>query len=91
MFDDFHTLDNVFEYSVSQFVKDNDFGNVDLFSYFGNIFLNENQMNNLYVGFANWYLNYAMLITLMHFLFAILMWFINYSRRILDRSMNYDW
>ena len=85
------TLDNVFEYSVSKFVDDNNFGNIDLFSWFFNMFLDTNTTNNLYVNFANWYMNYAMLITLMHFLFMILMWFINYSRRLLDRGINYDW
>lgn len=84
-------LDNVFEYSVSQFVKDNNFGKVDMTSWFADMFLDNNAHNNLYVNFVNWYLNYAMLITLMHFLFAVLMWFINYCRRLLDRGMNYDW
>lgn len=84
-------LDNVFEYSVSQFVEDNNFGKVDLTSWFMDMFLTDNVHNNLYVHFVNWYLNYVMLITLMHFLFAVLMWFINYCRRLLDRGMNYDW
>lgn len=84
-------LDNVFEYSVSQFVEYNNFGKVDLTSWFMDMFLTDNVHNNLYVHFVNWYLNYVMLITLMHFLFAVLMWFINYCRRLLDRGMNYDW
>lgn len=84
-------LDNAFDYSISKFVEDNNFGRVDLTSWFMDMFLTDNVHNNLYVHFVNWYLNYVMLITLMHFLFAVLMWFINYCRRLLDRGMNYDW
>lgn len=84
-------LDNAFEYSLKTFVDDNNFGKVDMTSWFSDMFLSDNAKNNLYVNFINWYLNYAMLITLMHFLFTVLMWFINYCRRLLDRGMNYDW
>ena len=84
-------LDNAFEYSLKSFVADNDFGQMDLTSWFSGLFLRSSAHNNLYIGFINWYLNYAMLVTLVHFLFLVLMWFINYCRRLIDRSMNYDW
>ena len=83
-------LDNVFEYSISKFVEENDFGQMNLVSWFSGMFLSDTVHNNLYVNFINWYLNYAMLVTLVHFMFLVLMWFINYCRRIIDRSMNYD-
>ena len=83
-------LDNVFEYSISKFVEENDFGQMNLISWFSGMFLSDTAHNNLYVNFINWYLNYAMLVTLVHFMFLVLMWFINYCRRIIDRSMNYD-
>lgn len=86
------TLDNVFEYSVDSIIKDNNFGNIDFLSWFSNMFLdNTNSVNNRYVHFANWYLNYVMFISCVYLLFLVLMWFINFARRLLDRGMNYDW
>lgn len=84
-------LDNVFEYSVSQFIDDNNFGKVNLFNWFTDLFLDDNAHNNMYVHYINWYLNYSMLVSCMHLLFLVLMWFVNYSKRLLDRGMNYDW
>ena len=84
-------LDNVFEYSVSQFIEDNNFGKVNLFNWFTDLFLDDNAHNNMYVHYINWYLNYSMLVSCMHLLFLVLMWFVNYSKRLLDRGMNYDW
>lgn len=82
---------NAFDYSIYQFVKDNNLGNVDLVSWFTGMFLNNTGESALYVNFINWYLNYAMLVTLVHFLFLVLMWFICYCRKLLERGMNYDW
>ena len=84
-------LDNVFEYSVSRLVDENNFGKLNFFTWFANMLLDDAQMNMTYVRFANWYLCYAMLISLMQILFLCLMWFVNFSRRLLERGMNYDW
>ena len=88
---DTNPIDNVFDYSISKFVDDNNFGKVNLFNWFTDLFLDDNAHNNLYVHFINWYLNYSMLVSCMHLLFLVLMWFVNYSKRLLDRGMNYDW
>lgn len=85
------SLDNVFEYSVSKFVDENDFGQLNFFQWFEDMLLTNNTHNALYIHFANWYLNYAMLISLMQILFLVLMWFVNFARKLLDRGMNYDW
>lgn len=86
------TLDNVFEYSVDAIIQENNFGKVDFLSWFANMFLdNTNQVNNRYLGFANWYMNYIMFVSCAYLLFLVLMWFINFARRLLDRGMNYDW
>lgn len=85
------TLDNVFDYSLSKFVSDNDFGKLNLFSWFYDIFLTEGNNNALYIHFVNWYMNYTLLVSSTYILFLVLMWFINFSRRILERGMNYDW
>lgn len=84
-------LDNVFDYSVSKLVDEQNFGQLNFFQWFGNLFLNDTQSNMLYVRFVNWYLNYALLVSLMQILFLCLMWFVNFSRRLLERGMNYDW
>ena len=86
------TLDNVFEYSVDSIIQENNFGKIDFLSWFANMFLdNTNQVNNRYLGFANWYMNYIMFVSCAYLLFLVLMWFINFARRLLDRGMNYDW
>lgn len=84
-------LDNVFAYSVNEIIKENNFGNIDFFLWFTDMFLTDNQVNNMYVGFANWYFNYVLMASCGYLLFLVLMWFINYSRRLLERGMNYDW
>lgn len=85
------SLDNAFEYSISQFTKDNNLGGVDFFSWFTNMFLNQNNPTNaLYLNFVNWYLNYTLLVSSGYLLFLVLIWFVNYIRRILDKSMNHD-
>lgn len=84
-------LDNVFTYSVNEIIKENNFGEIDFFQWFTDMFLNDNQTNNMYVGFANWYFNYILMVSCGYLLFLVLMWFINYSRRLLERGMNYDW
>lgn len=85
-------LDNAFEYSISEFTKDNNFGEVDMFGWFTNMFLDtSNAKNQLYVGFVNWYLNYTMLVSSGYLLFLVLIWFINFIRRIMDKSMYQDY
>lgn len=84
-------LDNVFEYSINKLVDDNNFGQLNFFEWFSGFLLNDAQQNNLYIHFANWYMCYAMLISLMQILFLCLMWFVNFSRKVLDKGMNYDW
>ena len=86
-------LDNVFDYSVNQFIKYNNFGQIDLTSWFSGLFLSNASINQQYVNFINWYLNYAMLVSCMYILFLVLMGFVNFARRVLERGMNagYDW
>lgn len=84
-------LDNVFDYSISKLVDENNFGQLNFFEWFNNFLLNDSQNNLLYVRFANWYMNYAMLVSLMYVLFMCLMWFVNFARKLLERGMNYDW
>lgn len=84
-------LDNAFEYSLSTFIEENEIGNVDFFSWFTNIFLNQTSPHNaLYLNFANWYLNYIMLVSCGYLLFLVLLWFVNYSRSLLEHGMNRD-
>lgn len=85
------TLDNVFEYSVNKFIENNNFGKINLFQWTTDLFFDNNNVNNMYVGFINWYLNYTLLVSATYILFLVLMWFINYARRLLERGMNYDW
>lgn len=88
---DYSYLDNAFEYSLHTFTKENNLGNVDMFGWFTDMFLSSNNVkNNLYVGFVNWYLNYAMLVSSGYLLFLVLIWFINYVRKIMDKSMYHD-
>lgn len=84
-------LDNAFEYSLSEFTKDNNLGGIDLFGWFTNMFLNQsNQKNALYLNFINWYMNYTLLVSAGYLIFLALIWFINYVRKILDKSMYHD-
>ena len=84
-------LHSFFEYAVDEVIKENNFGHIDFFSYFESIFMSDNQVNNRYIGYVNYYLNYALMVSLAYLLFLMLMWFINFARRFLDRGMNYDW
>lgn len=85
------TLDNAFEYSLQEFTKDNDIGVINFFGWFDGLFLNQTNVHNLvYLNFINWYMNYALLVSSSYLLFLALLWFVNYIRRILDKSMNYD-
>lgn len=78
------TLDNVFDYSISKFIEDNNF-KINFFSWFEDLFLVQNGgVNALYLSFANWYMCYALLVSTGYLLFLILMWFINYVRKILE-------
>lgn len=84
-------LDNAFDYSLSKFVDENSFGKLNFFEWFFNIFMDSNQLNNLYIRYVNWYMNYVLLVSCSYILFLVLMWFVNYSRRILERGLDYDW
>lgn len=78
------TLDNAFDYSISKFIEDNNF-KINFFSWFEDLFLIQNGgVNALYLSFANWYMCYALLVSTGYLLFLILMWFINYVRKILE-------
>ena len=86
------TLDNAFDYSLSQYVTDNSFGNLNLFEWWSNLFLDLSQSKNaLYIHFINWYMNYVLFVSSSYILFMVLMWFINYSRKLMERGLNYDW
>ena len=79
-------LDNVFEYSVNQFIDENNFGNFDFFQWFSTFFLQDNAVNNLYVHFINWYMNYMLYVSLGYLIFSILMWFVNFFRSLVEKS-----
>ena len=84
-------LDNAFEFSLKTFVDDNNLGSVDLFGWFTDLFINQsNSHNALYLNFINWYLNYTLLVSSGYLIFLALIWFINYVRKILDKSMYHD-
>lgn len=85
-------LDNAFEYSLQEFTKDNDIGVINFFGWFEGYFLDQNNAHNLiYLNFANWYMNFALLVSSSYLLFLALIWFVNYIRRILDKSMNQEY
>lgn len=85
-------LDNAFDYSISRFVDENHWGKLNFFQWFTNLFIDINSNNNiLYLHFINWYMNYFLMVSCAYILFLVLMWFINYSRILLERGMNYDW
>lgn len=86
-----NNLDNAFDYSLSKYVDDNSFGKLNFFEWFFDIFMDSNQQNNLYIRYVNWYMNYVLLVSCSYILFLVLMWFVNYSRRILERGLDYDW
>ena len=77
-------LDNVFDYSLSSFIQENNNYNVDFFGWFNNLFLNQSGKNLLYLNFVNWYLNYALLVSAGYILFLLFLWFINFARKLLE-------
>lgn len=83
-----YQLDNAFEYSLSTFVDENDFGKLNFFSWFYDLFLSNTSRNNLYIHFVNWYMNYALLVSLTFVLFLVLMWFVSFVRKLLENSQN---
>ena len=87
-FDNYSFLDNAFEYSLSTFVDENDFGKLNFFSWFYDLFLSNTSRNNLYIHFVNWYMNYALLVSLTFVLFLVLMWFVSFVRKLLENSQN---
>lgn len=80
---DYSYLDNVFDYSLHNFIEDNNY-NVDFFGWFNNLFLNQSGKNLLYLNFVNWYLNYALLVSAGYILFLLFLWFINFARKLLE-------
>lgn len=83
----FDTLDNAFDYSLNK-ITNNNLGNVKWFNFIGNLFLDDNSQNNLYINFINWYMNYALLVSVVYVLFMVLMWFIQWIRRLLERGLD---
>lgn len=70
-----------------------DLTNINFFTWFANLFISyeSGSFTELTILFVNWYFNYIFLVSCGYLLFSILMWFINFSRKLLDRGMNYDW
>lgn len=92
VFNDNAYLDNAFDYSLSEYVSENSFGNLNFFEWWSNLFLDlNNPKSALYIHFVNWYMNYVLFVSSSYILFMVLMWFINYSRRLMERGLNYDW
>lgn len=83
------TLDNAFEYSINQFINDNNIGKLNFFEWFTDLFFDNNAKASTYINFANWYMNYALLVSLGYILFMFLMWFINFIRKLLDKGMSF--
>lgn len=83
------TLDNAFEYSLKE-ITNNDIGKVRFFTWFADMFLDVNDGTSaIYIGFINWYFNYALLMSLGYVLFGVLMWFINWVRRMIERGQDF--
>ena len=66
---------------------------MDFFVWFDDLFLNvqTGSMTELTIQLVNWYFNYVFFVSCGYLLFLVLMWFINFSRKLLERGMNYDW
>lgn len=83
-------LSNVFEDSISEIVSSGNVGEMNFFQWFTDMFIDStNPTNLLYCNFINWYLNYALLISLVFILFLVLMWFVNFVRKLLNRGMDF--
>lgn len=80
------TLDTAFEYSIGQFITANEFGKLDFFSWFSGIFLDNTAHDLIYIHFINWYLNYALYVSISFLLFHILYFFIDFIRKLMDRG-----
>lgn len=81
-----NTLDNVFEYSIQQFVDKHGNGLINFFALLQDYFMQSTSANALYFTFANWCLNYVLLVSCVWLLFSVLMWFINYCNYMLNTS-----
>ena len=79
-------LDNVFEYSVQQFVDKHGNGLINFFGLLDHYFMETTTANTLYFTFANWCFNYVLLVSCVWLLFSVLMWFINYCNYMLNTS-----
>lgn len=80
------TLSNAFEYSLSTFITNNAFGKIDFFSWFASIFLDNTSHDLLYIHFINWYLNYALYVSLSLIIFHVLYWFIDLLHKLLNKT-----
>ena len=89
IFNNYSFLDNVFDYSLASFVEENNFG-IDFFQWFDNTFLTQSGHNMVYINFANWYLNYAMIVSTAYILFLAMIWFVYFARNLFEKFMNYD-
>lgn len=87
-YNNYSYLDNAFTYSLNEFVQDNNFGRLDFFTFFSSLFLDSNTINNLYIHFINWYMNYILYVSLAYLLFGVLNWFVNFARRLIENESN---
>lgn len=80
------TLSSAFEYSLSEFITSNNFGKIDFFTWFANIFLDNTAHDLLYIHFINWYLNYALYVSISLIIFHVLYWFIDFLHKLLNKT-----
>lgn len=91
-FNDQTIMVDILNDSIEKIIGSANFGLINFMSWFESLFLDmTNSVNALYIHFINWYLNYVMFVSCAYLLFLVLMWFINFSRKLLERGMNYDW
>ena len=88
---DYNTLKTFVTNTINEFNVSSVY--MDFFVWFDDLFLNvqTGSMTELTLQFVNWYFNYVFFVSCGYLLFAVLMWFVNFSRKLLDRGMNYDW
>lgn len=90
-FTDASVMTSILHGAMEDIVGSANFGIINFLTWFESMFLDmTNNINALYLHFINWYLNYVMFVSCAYLLFLVLMWFINFSRKLLERGMNYD-
>lgn len=77
-------LDNVFDYSINEFNTKHGNGVINFFGLLENYFVENNTGNAMYFQFANWCLNYVLLVSCVWILFSVIMWFVNYANYLLS-------